>query len=308
MHSRDSHEATQALVEAWGRITLSNLSDKIDDLKILQGTILAKLNQNTGSSRLSDYEFKVFSQFGEDGIIQFLTQSIAIPHKTFIEFGVGDFMESNCRFLLMKDNWKGFVLDSSAENINSLIRNNIYWKYHLGSRIAHVTRDNINELLDLSGFDRDLGILSVDIDGVDYYVVEAVSSYKPRILILEYNAVFGGSRKISVPYSPDFNRTEAHHSNLYAGASLSAMNFLAEKLGYALVGSNLIGNNAFFVREDLLNERVRKRTVSDVFASSNLRESRNELGQLTFLDGDRRIEAIQGMPIFNVETGEIEVL
>ncbi len=308
MHSTDSHEATQALVEAWGRITLSNLSEKIDDLKILQGTILAKLNQKSDSSRLSDYEFKVFSQFGEDGIIQFLTQSIAIPHKTFIEFGVGDFMESNCRFLLMKDNWKGFVLDSSTENINGLIRSNIYWKYHLGSRIAHVTRDNINELLDLSGFDRDLGILSVDIDGVDYYVVEAVSSYKPRILILEYNAVFGGSRKISVPYSPDFNRTEAHHSNLYAGASLSAMNFLAEKLGYALVGSNLIGNNAFFVREDLLNERVRKRSVSEVFTSSNLRESRNELGQLTFLDGDRRIEAIRGMPIFNVETGEIEVL
>ena len=78
---------------------------------------LAGLNQAKHSSKLKDYEFKVFSQWGEDGILQCLTSTIEIPEKTFIEFGVEDFFESNCRFLMMKDNWRGFVMDGSAANM-----------------------------------------------------------------------------------------------------------------------------------------------------------------------------------------------
>src|SRR5688572_4954960 len=93
---------------------------ELDDIKINQGRILSELNARKQASPLDAYEFKVFSQWGEDGIIQFLTSSLQIKNRTFIEFGVEDFFESNCRFLLMKDNWSGFVMDGSARNIERL--------------------------------------------------------------------------------------------------------------------------------------------------------------------------------------------
>jgi hypothetical protein len=284
------------------------ISQRIDEIKINQGIILAKLNQQKTASRLSDYEFKVFSQWGEDGIIQHLIKSIDIKHKTFIEFGVEDFFESNCRFLLMKDDWQGFVIDGSKANTNRLMSSYFYWKHHLLAKQAFITRENVDKVLQESGFDEDLGILSVDIDGVDYFVLEAITSYKPRILILEFNSVFGGERKITVPYRADFYRTKAHHSNLYWGASLPAMTYLAERKGYALVGINSASVNAFFVRHDLLNQKVEQQTVTQAYHQSNFRESRDKSGNLAYLSGDERINIIKGLPVLNVETGKIEAL
>ena len=106
-----------------------------------------------------------------------------------------------------------------------------------------------------------MGILSIDLDGNDYYVLEAIEFFNPRILICEYNAVFGPSRKISVLYDAGFVRREKHFSCLYFGGSLGAITHAAMKKGYSLVGTNTAGNNAFFVRNDLLNDKV---TVLDV--------------------------------------------
>jgi len=304
----DDHEHTQALIRAATGFIISNLNAKLDKIRVNQGVILATLNQTKLSTNLADHEFKVFSQWGEDGVIQYLTNSIEIKNKTFIEFGVEDFSESNCRFLLIKDNWKGFIIDGSAENMERLKSSDIYWMHHLIAKEAFITKDNVDDLLKESGFEEDLGILSVDIDGVDYFVFESIISYRPRILILEFNSVFGPDRKISVPYGADFNRTKAHHSNLYFGASLGAMTYLAEKKGYALVGTNTAGGNSFFVREDLLNDRVKRQTVAQAYEPSNFRESRDELGRLTYLAGEERIKAIKGLPVLNVETGQIETL
>jgi hypothetical protein len=306
--SNDPHAQTQALIEAWGRHVLSMVQIQLEEVRINQGRVLSVLNHHKASQSLSDYEFKVFSQWGEDGIIQHLIRSIDIKNKTFIEFGVEDFFESNCRFLMLKDDWKGFVIDGSEFNINRLRSSYFFWKHHLLAKQAFVTKDNINELLNESEFDQDLGILSIDIDGVDYFVFDSITSYKPRILILEFNPIFGVERKITIPYSADFNRTKAHYSNLYFGASLAAMTYLAEKKGYGLVGTASAGGNAFFVREDLLNERVQRLTAAQAYRPFNCRESRDESGQLTFLGGDDRINAIRGLPVLNVETGHFETL
>ena len=96
---------------------LANADRRLDEIKINQGRILADLQRERRSDRLADYEFKVFSQWGEDGILQHLTTHLAIANRTFIEFGVEDFFESNCRSLLMKDQWSGFVIDGSPANI-----------------------------------------------------------------------------------------------------------------------------------------------------------------------------------------------
>jgi hypothetical protein len=156
--------------------------------------------------------------------------------------------------------------------------------------------------------DHDLGILSIDIDGVDYFVFEAITDFRPRILIFEYNAVFGRDRKISVPYSDNFQRTESHYSNLYFGASLAALTDLANKRGYTLVGTNSTGINAFFIRNDLMNDSLPALDAQSAFTMLRTRESRDRGGKLTLLEGDDRLDLIKGLPIYNVETGGLETL
>ena len=293
------------------KIALQNIwriSERIDEIKINQGLILSALNERRNSTNLADYEFKVFSQWGEDGIVQYLSRVIELRHKTFIEFGVESFMEANCRFLLMKDNWSGYVIDGSSSNIAKLKSSYFYWKYHIDAVDAFITKENINDLLLKSCFDEDLGILSIDIDGNDYFILEAINTVRPRILICEYNDVFGATRMISVPYEPDFLRTRKHHSNLYFGASLSAITFLANKKGYSLVGTNSNGCNAFFVRDDLLNEKVKVLTAEQAFSPSKIRQSRDKQGNLSYRAGCDRLKEIRGLAVLNVETEAIEEL
>src|ERR1700722_16353542 len=134
------------------------MSERLDEIKINQGLILSALNETRNSTNLPDYELKVFSRWGEDGIIQHLSKAIEVKHKTFIEFGVESFMEANCRFLLMKDNWRGYVIDASPSNIAVLKNSYFYWKFEIVAVDAFITKDNINDLLAKSGFDEDVGI------------------------------------------------------------------------------------------------------------------------------------------------------
>jgi hypothetical protein len=284
------------------------INQHFDEIKINQGAILSLLNDGKETSNLQDYEFKVFSQWGEDGIIQRLIKSIEIKNKTFIEFGVEDFLESNCRFLLMKDNWKGFVIDGSKSNIKRLKNSYFYWKHHLVAVAKFITKENVEDILAMSGFESDLGILSIDIDGNDFYILEAINEFKPRILICEYNPNFGGARKISIPYKADFYRNSAHYSNLYWGASLAAITFMANKKGYSLVGTNSAGNNAFYVRNDLLNEKLKVLTVESAYLPSNYREARDQNGSLTLITAEERLEVIKGMPVYEVEKQNIELI
>jgi hypothetical protein len=280
------------------------LDSQLDDIKLNQGRILSELNAHKDSRRINDYEFKVFSQGGEDGIIQFLVSRIEIKNRTFIEFGTEDFRESNCRFLLVGSNWSGFVVDGSPRNMERLRRSRFYWRHSLQSKAAFITRENINSILSESGFDRELGILSVDIDGVDYFVLQELHVWQPSILIVEYNAIFGKGRAVSVPYDPSFLRTRKHFSNLYYGASLAAFVHLLAGRGYALVGVNSAGNNAFFVRKDLLNDRVRQISLDEGFRESCFREGRDEKNRLTFSSGRARREMIADLPLVDVLSGE----
>ena len=282
------------------RLMMSHLIVEFDNLKISQGKILSELNIKKNSKNIEDYEFKIFSQWGEDGIIQKIINSIEIKNNTFIEFGVGDFFESNCRFLMMNNNWSGLVIDSSKQAIDRLRKSYFYWRYNLKSINAFIDKENINKLLLGSGFDFDLGLLSIDMDGNDYFILESIEKYKPRILVIEYNSLFGSKRSISVPYSSEFDRTKAHYSNLYFGASLGAITHIAKKKNYALVGTNSSGVNAFYVRKDLINKKLKEKSVEEVYTLSKFRESRDEKGQLSYLAQEKRFETIRGMKVFNV--------
>lgn len=273
------------------------------------GAMLSKQQLSMQSDRLNDYEFKIFSQWGDDGIIQYLVRNLPVKNEYFIEFGVQDFSESNTRFLMMHNNWAGFVMDGSESNMQNLRKQKWFWKYDLKHKAVFIDKENINGLLAETGMS-DIGLLHIDLDGNDYYILEAIdfSRLNPTILILEYNAVFGPSRPISVPYDKDFVRTKAHYSNLFFGASLAALTHGAEKKGYALIGCNLAGNNAYYVKREMLNSSIKEVSVADAFRDSRFRESRAQDYSLSFRSGNDRLKEISGLEVVNVVTGETEVL
>lgn len=290
---------------------LRKIVDKIrssgDVEKVLLGKILAKNISASDQQPLSDHEFKVFSQWGEDGIIQFLLKKLDLPQKTFIEFGVETYRESNTRFLLMHDNWTGLVIDGAKSNIDAIVSQSIYWRYSLNAIQSFITAENIDKTITSNNISGEIGILSVDIDGNDYWVLKAIKNVNPVILITEYNSVFGSERAISIPYSSDFIRGQKGVSNLYYGASLQALTTLAEEKGYSLVGCNSNGNNAFFVRKDKLEDLVPV-DVKDAFVDAKFREAKDTNGKLLFLEGRERHEEIKGLPVVNVITDEVEFL
>ena len=244
---------------------------KKDEVQLLAlGRLLSNQQSFVKSTNLSDFEFKIFSQWGDDGIIQFLIKNLDIQNRTFIEFGVEDYSESNTRFLLKNDNWSGFVIDGSKENIEKIRNQSWFWKYELTTKNAFIDKDNINSLLQESGFSN-VGILSVDIDGNDYHRINTIdfNAINPSILIAEYNSIFGNVRPITVPYRKYFLRTKAHFTNLFFGASLPALVYLAEEKGYSLVGCTLSGNNAYFVRNDLLTSKIQKIDMNEAFKKLN---------------------------------------
>jgi hypothetical protein len=271
---------------------------------LLQGRQAAHLLRGLNAvDYLADAEFQVYSQWGEDGILEWLIQRLPISSKRFIELGVESYKEANTRFLLINRNWKGLIVDASADNMRIVRQDEIYWRYDLTAVSTFIDRDNINELISKNGFSGKVGVLSIDIDGSDYWVWEAIEAAIPDIVVCEYNAVFGDLYPISIPYAPDFSWTRAHASTLYFGASVSALCLLAARKGYELVGTNRAGVNAFFVRRDLVSA-IDSCIVSTAPFHSDSRGSRDENGRLTFVSGLERWKLIADMPVVRVDTME----
>ena len=246
-------------------------------------------------------EFRVFSQWGEDGIIQHLIRSVPIARKLFVEFGVENYVEANTRFLLTNDHWTGLVIDGSRSNIEFIKRDPIYWACNLKAEHSFVTRENINDILTRAGITGDIGLLSIDIDGNDYWVWEAIESISPRLVICEYNCQFGPTARVSTPYDPLFVRENAHHSKIYYGASIAALNSLAESRNYSLVAANRAGNNVFFARNDVRGS-LPVRSCSDAYRRSSFREYHDEKGVLTFDDFETRVKKIGQLPVYDFDS------
>lgn len=288
----------------------SRQQQEIENLMVLQGRALALANADRSPfPRIQDAEFKVFSQFGEDGILQYLIRETGINREesTFVEFGVQDYGESNTRFLLINDDWRGLIIDGDNRNMEFVRSQDIYWRHDLTALSGWIDRGNVNRLIGDAGFNGDIGLLSIDIDGNDYWVWERLEIVRPIIVVVEWNSVFGSRHAVSVPYASDFQRQDAHYSNLYWGASIGAFVHLATRKGYALLGSNTAGNNLFFVRSDRLG-RLEPVSASDAYVESRFRESRDVDGNLTFLSGAARRLAVIDLPVVEVVNGAATTL
>lgn len=298
------------------RIFIGHISDehihlqkKLECISLAIGKQESRTVTKIKTRNIQDAEFQVFSQFGEDGIIQYLIHTVPIKNKTFIEFGVGNYEESNTRFLLMNDNWKGLIVNQGTEHLEYLqseMGKSLPYLHQLEAVSAYITTSNVNTIITQAGIHGDIGVLSIDLDGVDYWIFEAITAVSPRIIILEYNSVFGNTKAITVPNKEIFDRHAEHYSNLYFGASLQALCMLAKKKGYVCVGSNSAGNNAFFVRKDVARF-VPHCTAKQSYVKNMYRESSDKNGNLTYISSPQdQLACIANMRVMNVHTHKME--
>jgi hypothetical protein len=240
----------------------------------------------------------VFSQWDEDGILAYLLHYIEAP-RTFVEFGVGDYTESNTRFLIRQGDWSGVIIEADSASCRRIRRLEEMWRYDLHLVESFLSAENINDVVG-SKFAGDIGVLSIDIDGNDYWIWKALAAVRPAIAIVEFNGRFGGERRVSIPYNASFTRMTADTSGLYYGASLPAMVALGQEKGYDYVGSNGADINAFFVRSDLRPPNIRALSAKEGFRRLRVREMRSPRGELVFADSEAESTVIRDLPLVEV--------
>jgi len=278
---------------------LNNISTKLDKLHEALGRIETRQISSNILSDIELQEFGVYSQWGEDGIIQSLLRHVDVENKVFVEFGVENYKEANTRFLLINNNWSGLVIDGSEQNVLEIKSDPIYWRYNLKAECAFITKHNINELMSANGIAGDIGLLSIDIDGNDYWIWQNIHVISPRIVIAEYNWRFGVDRSVTIPYKDTFVRSNAHYSMIYYGASLKALVNLGKQKGYSFVGCNRNGVNAFFVRRDVLGT-LKEQTVEEGYIAGKFREARKEDGSLAYMSAAEELQILNGLPLIEV--------
>ncbi|MBG9944223.1 hypothetical protein ABE237_16080 [Brevibacillus formosus] len=197
---------------------------------------------------LNRYERRVYSQNGEDGIIEEIFSRIGTTSNRYcVEFGVGDGSECMIKNLVTQHGWSGLAMEGDLNCCHKMAAD--YAAYpQVKIKNELTTKENIARLLEENGVPKEFDLLSIDIDGNDYWVWQALSAYTPRLVVIEYNASFPPPQKMVIVYQPDFK----WGGTTYFGASLSSLAILGTRLGYALVGTDSKGVNAFFVRRDLL--------------------------------------------------------
>lgn len=298
---------------AIGHLTFEHqdLQKELEQVKLMIGKHEARLVSQKTYKNIQDAEFKVFSQFGSDGIIQYLIQKVKIPNKTFIEFGVGDYSESNTRFLLMNNNWKGLIIDmdsSHQEYLKSNLGKDIFYRHDITAVTKHLTLKNINQTFADNGFTGDIGLLCIDVDSIDYWMLEAISAVSPRILIVEYNSTFGDKYSVTVPNKDNFDREKEHYSHLYFGASLRAIVTLAKKKGYVFIGSNSAGTDAFFLRRNV-SKGFLELTAEKGYSQSMFRESFNQKGEMSYISSHtERLKLIRRKKVYETTKKQIKTI
>ncbi|MEM6688486.1 MAG: hypothetical protein AAF664_03605 [Planctomycetota bacterium] len=313
---RRSIKALQAQV-AHQSLQIAQLQESLERSMTLSAKILDRLPNEKPTLRSSGYQ--VTSQFDDDGILAYLASFIPPDRRQFVEFGVEDYTEANTRLLLKKDHWKGLVLDGSEQHIDRIKQSDLAWKYGLDAVHAFITAENINSLI--AGAIGEpgqrasqpvskgvpIGLLSIDIDGNDYWVWKAIECFDASVVVCEYNAIFGSEAAVTIPYDPSFERHKAHYSNLYFGCSLAALVDLASEKGLRFIGCNLAGNNAYFVNQSF-QIPVPTLTSREGFVASQFREGRDQSGELLLKPLNNWLPELSMLPLVDLRTNtEIRV-
>ena len=261
--------------------------------------------------RLSDVDYKIFSQNGEDGILDYILHRLNIEKPKFIEIGVGEYIEANTRFIFERCSPKGAIIDC-IENLEQKVKKNIkLWKGELKIINKIVNPENINEIIKESNCSSNLDIFSLDIDGVDYWILDKLPANFSKIVILEYNPTFGSEIEVSIPNIKNFDRTKYHYSNLCFGMSLKAATKIMKKKNFYFLGSNLLKNNAFFIsnkyKKELFFGSLNINKLEDS-TNSNFTESRDTNGNLNYLDSKKRINEISDCEVVDLSNSKNKIV
>lgn len=214
---------------------------------------------------LDEAGLRVFSQFEEDGYLLYLFAVLGTRNKTFVDIGASDGIKSNCTNLAVNFGWHGLFIDGDPESIE---RGRQYYQNHPDTWAhpptfvqAMIQRENINQIIEAAGFKGDIDFLSIDIDGNDYWVWDALTAVSPAVVMIETHVEFG-MNSIVVPYDKDYVYPGKHPQ--YHGASPVAMAKLAKKKGYRLVGANRYGFNTIYVKNGLADGLIPEVSVESI--------------------------------------------
>jgi len=238
---------------------------------------------------LARYEYSWLSQNGEDGIIRYLFDEIGFESRWLVEFGFGA-VQCNSLRLLIHEGFSGLLMDGSSENVDFF--NHTAKKRGLdGARAvqAFITCDNLGGLITENGVPREIDLLSLDVDGNDYWFWQSLDCISPRLVCIEYNAGLGPDLSLTVPYDAEFERYGKHPSGFFHGASLAALEKLGRQKGYYLIGCDSTGTNAFFLRDDMKVKNVPALTSREAF-----RPHANWLGR--GITEAQQLEIMRSMP------------
>lgn len=201
---------------------------------------------------LNRFEQKVYSQDGGDGILREIFRRVGEGTRYFVEFGIGNGLENNSAFLVVQE-WSGLWIDGDLDNV--ACASQTFKEPVAASRLtvmnSFITAENIESLFAESGVPEEPALVSIDIDGNDYWIWKALESYRPRVVEVEYNSMFPAD----CPWVMAYNPQHQWGGNSYFGASLKSLTELASEKGYVLVACAFAGTNAFFVREDLVDDQ-----------------------------------------------------
>ena len=219
---------------------------------------------------VKDVGFRCYSQFDEDGIILYLLTLVGNKNKIVVEICCGDGQESMSANLIINHGFKGFLFDGSLKKIQAAKK---FFSKHKDCSLVKptitnkwITKENINNILFDNGVEGEIDILVIDMDGVDYYIWEAIDKINPRICVFEVHNVIPHNVSLTVPYSDDFDYLKQDKKlQDFRSVSPTAMNKLSEKKGYTFVGNNKHGFNVFYVRNDLLNELLPKPSLESIY-------------------------------------------
>lgn len=253
---------------------LSHLEDSLFDIEARRVHVAQLVFRTCHGNLFADAggpEFQLFSQNGEDGILVWLLQQTGAPVKTFVEIGIQNGLECNTAMLAFVFGWDGLMLDADPLGVaaaraltHRLLRGR---PNRVEVRQELVARETVNRIV--AG--PDLGVLSIDVDGMDYWLWKAVEDARPDIVVIEYNASLGPLESITVPYTAGFSVSKAHPSGYYHGASLAALEKLGRRKQYALVAVDSAGVNAFFVREQIRPASLLPRSAVELFRPHRMR-------------------------------------
>lgn len=222
---------------------------------VAQAQLMLQLQELADPRTPQQFALSVHSQFEEDGILLWLFANVGTTTREAVELCAGDCIESNSANLILNHGWTGLMCDADAANVAAGKR---FYQRCRPTRIwpprvvqQWLTAENVNAFLREHEVRPDPDLLSIDVDGMDYWLWRAIDVVSPRVVVVEINHLWGAEKAVTVPYSPDFRATFSPHGSDYAGASLPAMIKLGKQKGYRLVAVNRLATNAFFVRNDV---------------------------------------------------------